>query len=82
MKFGPPIVMLGDQAEIGRCAEESVSATAVFVLPEISEMMVATARSVFFVITGNHLFGGGVPVLPRLAGNGQGYFGDLVIVGL
>src|SRR3954447_4435052 len=51
--------MLGDQTEIGRCAEESLSATAVFVLPEIRKMSAVMAMSVFLVITGNHLFGGG-----------------------
>ncbi|MEV6621508.1 hypothetical protein AB0M83_41345 [Amycolatopsis sp. NPDC051106] len=71
MKFGPPIVMLGDQTEIGRCAEESLSAAAVFVLPEIREMSAVMAMSVFLVITGNHLFGGGAPVLPGVDGNGQ-----------
>jgi hypothetical protein len=73
--------MLGDQAEIGRVAEESVSAPAVFVLPETRETIAARASSVFFVITGNHLFGGGSPVLPRTGENGQSYFGNLVIVG-
>jgi hypothetical protein len=65
--------MLGDQAEIGRCADESVSATAVVVLPEISKKVAATARNVFFVITGNHLFRWGSSVLPGIAENGQRY---------
>src|SRR3954470_4846273 len=62
--------MLGDQTEIGRCAEESLSAAAGFVLPEIREMSAVMAMSVFLVITGNHLFGGGLQycqVLPEKA---------------